>query len=84
MILLSHILIAVFSVIYTIYLFFYPSKAKLNIVYALVAFTFITGGYLVFAKPAHLTQTCISGLVYLAVIMSGVVLVRRKLHTTDL
>ncbi len=79
MLLISHILIACSSVLYTAYVFFRPSKSKLQITYALVAATLISGTYLVVIKPTHITQTCVTGLAYLAVMSLGIVLARNKL-----
>ncbi len=83
MILLIHIVIAISSVVYTIYLFLSPSRAKLRYSYLLVALTFVSGGFLVFAKPASLTQTCVTGLAYLAVMAVGIAAVRAKLNRLD-
>ncbi len=79
MLLISHIIIALFSLVYTLYLFFYPSKPGLITSYVLVALTVISGTALVIIKPAHMTQTCVTGLVYLAVIFSGIIAVHHKL-----
>jgi hypothetical protein len=82
MILLTHITVAVASLISTGITYFYPSKAKLNISYVLVALMLITGFYLIITKPAHMTQTCIEGLVFLGVVSYGLVSARRKLAQT--
>lgn len=74
-----HIVIALFSVFYTIYVFFNPSKQKLNISYVLIALTVISGTYLAVILPAHITQTCETGLVYISVILAGVFAVKYKL-----
>lgn len=68
MVLFTHIVIALGSLFYTGYVIFFPSKPKLYISYALVAFTIISGFYLIFTKPSHITQTCITGLLYLGAI----------------
>jgi hypothetical protein len=79
MILLTHILVALFSIIFTTYLYFAPSKAKLYTAYTLVGLTLTSGTYLVVIKPSHILQTCVTGLVYLAVVGVGVLLAQRKL-----
>ena len=79
MILVIHILVAISSLIYTGYVYFYPSKSKLNIAYGLVAVMLLTGFYLILSKPAHITQTCIEGLVYLAIVSYGLISARHKL-----
>jgi len=82
MILLTHIIIATASLIVTGITFFYPSKLKLNLAYSTVALTLLTGFYLVLSKPAHMTQTCLEGLVYLGVVTYGIVAARNKLAKT--
>ncbi len=79
MIILIHILIALSSIVYTSYLFFFPSKSKLRISYALVALTLITGTYLVALNPSHFVSACRTGLLYLGVIFFGIFSVQRKL-----
>jgi hypothetical protein len=79
MILLTHIIIALSSVAYTTYLIFAPSKAKLRGSYALIAATLASGTALVIANPAHLLQSCMSGLMYVAVMTVGVAVVHRRL-----
>lgn len=77
-----HIIVALSSLVYTAYLFFNPSKKGLNISYAMVAFTFVSGFYLILTKPAHMTQTCIEGLAYLTVEFFGLLAARKKLILT--
>lgn len=77
--LISHIIVAISSLFWTGYVFFYPSKSKLNIAYALVALMLLSGFDLILSKPAHLTQTCIEGLVYLGFVSFGIVSARNKL-----
>ena len=81
MILPVHITIALFSVIYTAYIYFSPTKAKLRLSYTLVALTVATGTWLIVANPAHMVQACMTGLVYLAVEFFGIALARHKLAT---
>jgi hypothetical protein len=81
MILPIHIIIATASLVFTGILYFYPSVNKLYTSYVLVALTLITGFYLTLSKPAHLTQTCITGLAYLAIVALGIVHARNKLAT---
>ena len=79
MILITHIVVAVASLIWTGIAYFYPSKAKLRVAYTLVALMLATGFSLVLSRPAHMTQTCIEGLVYLAVVSFAIVSARHKL-----
>ncbi len=82
MILPLHIVIAVTSIIFTAYVYFSPTKAKLNGSYVLVGLTIASGTWLVVANPAHMVQSCISGLVYLGVVFFGIALARGKLADT--
>ncbi len=79
MLLLLHIIIATTSIIYTAYVYFFPSKSKLNISYALVAGTLISGTFLLISTPSHMVSTCITGLTYLGFISVGIISARHKL-----
>lgn len=74
-----HVCIALSSLVYAAYLFFAPSYAGLRITYGLIAATFVTGIGLVFLDPGNLPQVCTTGLVYLAVMLSGVAYIRGKI-----
>jgi hypothetical protein len=84
MILIFHIVAAISSLIWTGYIYFRPSKIGLNVDYGLVAAMLISGFYLILSKPAHITQTCIEGLVYLAAVSYGIVHARNKLTSIKL
>jgi hypothetical protein len=74
-----HIAIALSSVIYTAFVYVMPSKRKLHVSYTLVGLTVATGTALVVMRPAHLAESCLSGLLYLGVAFSGIIMVRRRL-----
>ena len=80
-ILIFHILVALAGLFYSVYVFFYPSKRRINTVYGLLGLIVISGSYLIYLKPAHMTQTCIEGLVYIGVILGATVLAKNKLKT---
>jgi len=82
MILLFHIIVAVASLFYTAYVFFYPSQSRLNSSYVLAGLTLVSGVALVVISPAHMTQTCISGVVYIAAMLVGILAIRHKLITS--
>ncbi len=82
MILVLHIIIALFSIAYSVYLFVSPSIAKLRVMYATVAATLVTGTYLVVTRPVHIAQACTSGLLYLGFVSVGIVYARRQLAVT--
>ena len=79
MILAIHIPAAILSLIFAGFLYFYPSKLKLQATYATTAVMLVTGFFLILSKPAHMTQTCIEGLSFLAIISYAIVSARRRL-----
>ena len=79
MILITHILIALASLIFTTYVYFSPSKTKMYVAYSLVGLTIASGTYLVFVKPVHMLQTCFEGLIYLALVSVLIALANKKL-----
>ena len=79
MILLTHILIAISSIIYTTLLVIRPSQTKLRTSYILIAATLASGTYLTVLDPVHMLQTCTTGLVYIVVVSAGVFIARRQL-----
>jgi hypothetical protein len=85
MLLLTHIIIALASIATTTYLAFAPSRGKFYASYALIGLTLITGTILVITLHAPMLKTCLSGLAYLAVALSGVVVgYRRFAHAKQL
>ncbi|MBX4191599.1 MAG: hypothetical protein KW804_02245 [Candidatus Doudnabacteria bacterium] len=83
MILLTHISLAIISLIFTPFLYLYPSKSKLIFSYVLVVSAFASGVYLVWGKPADLIKTCVIGLIYFGLILFGINLARIKLHKAE-
>lgn len=79
MVLLFHIVVAISSLVFSGYVFFYPSKQKLNIAYILVALMLSSGFFLVLSKPSHLVSACVSGLIYLGLVLPAIVSARHKL-----
>ena len=67
------------SVIYTAVIYFAPSQAKLKGCYVLVFLTIASGTWLILANPAHMVQSCISGLAYLSAMFFGIAMARQKL-----
>jgi uncharacterized membrane protein len=78
MFLLTHILIACASIIFTTYLFIAPSKAKFTVNYSLIALTLISGTYLVVSTHANMLQSCVTGLVYVLAVTLGTIAARYK------
>lgn len=72
MIILIHVIIALSSIVATTALAFMPSKTKMKVSYTLIALTLISGTYLVVSMHSPLLSSCLTGLGYLAVALSGV------------
>jgi hypothetical protein len=83
MLLATHILIALSSLVYTTYVFFSPSEAKLKVSYGFVAATIGSGTLLVISMPSHLVSACYSGLSYLGIVLIGILGVRYRLGQTE-
>lgn len=77
--LILHIIIALSTVGVSGFTLLKPTKTKLYSSYLLTAATFITGTYLVVAKPAHLVSACITGLIFLGVVGMMLFLANRRL-----
>lgn len=65
MILIIHILIAVFSIIYSVFSALKPSKNSVVVLSILTFLTISTGIGLIVINPANLGKFCLSGVVYL-------------------
>ena len=78
MLVLIHVLIALSSVAETTYLFFSPSKAGFNVSYGLIASTLGSGTYLVIRAHSPMLQSCTTGLIYIAVVTTGLALAHRR------
>jgi hypothetical protein len=72
MILIAHIIIALSSICVTTALAFWPSPLKLRLSAGLIGLTLATGTYLVISMHSPLLSACMTGLIYLAVALSGV------------
>lgn len=79
MILLTHILIAISSIIYTSLLLIQPSRTKLRTSYILIAATLASGTYLTVLNPVHMLQTCTTGLIYVVIVSAGIFIARQQL-----
>lgn len=77
--LIIHIIIALSSIIYTTHVYFQPSRQKLYGSYVLIAATLGSGAYLVISTHSSLLSSCVSGLVYLGIALSGTFFAYRKL-----
>lgn len=84
MIVLSHVIIALASMVLTSIAYIRPSIIKLRVAYGLVGATLISGLYLVWSEPAHMIEACTMGLLYIGVVSLGIVAVRSKLAKLSL
>jgi hypothetical protein len=80
-VLIFHICIALISVVYTTYLAVSPGKSKFTAAYGLVGLTVVSGTYLVISTHSPLLQSCVTGLVYLAIAGAGIVAAYYRLAT---
>lgn len=83
MIIFIHVIIAVASLAATGFSYLSPSKSKLTAAYYLVALTVISGAYLVVSMPAHLVQSCITGLAFIGTSFVGIFAARHKLAGSE-
>lgn len=79
MIILTHVIIALLSIVCTSVGFVRPTQNNLRASYVLAALTFATGTYMVLAESVGILHACLSGVTYLSVVMAGIILTRRKL-----
>jgi hypothetical protein len=79
MFLIFHVIVALTSIVYASYVFISPSEKKLYGSYFLTALTLGSGSYLVFKNPAHMTQACITGVIYLGFVVLVTISARHKL-----
>lgn len=79
MILLTHILIAVSSIVLATGALVSPSRATLRATYIAIAATLASGVYLTLLSPARLVQTCMTGIAYLAVVSVLSVFAQKRL-----
>lgn len=79
MLLITHIAIALTSIIYTTYLYFRPAYTKFIPAYWLVGLTIASGTVLVVASGAHILYGCMLGLAYIGAISFVIVVAKRKL-----
>jgi len=79
MVLFTHIIIALSGLVFTTYLYIFPSRLKLYISYSLVALTLISGIYLIWLYPSHALSATESGLTYLGIMSIAIGLSQKKL-----
>jgi len=83
MILATHIILAIISIVYVSYTAISPSKVKLRITYFLTLGTIVSGFTMVLINPVQLGRTCISGVVYLGFMIIVSTIARKRLVTVN-
>ncbi len=76
--LLVHITVALSSLACSTYLLVAPSKTRFKVSYSLVALTLVSGTYLTLSHPSHMVQSCISGVIYICIVLAAIVFARQK------
>lgn len=79
MILIMHIIIALASILFASYLIFRPSSKGIRFSYGLIIGVLLTGFELVIFMQAPILKTCVSGLVFISVIMGELLIARKRL-----
>ncbi len=72
-------MIALTGVAYATYMYFFPSKTKVDVTYGLMALTIGSGTYLLWSLKTHVLEGCVMGLAYVAGVSALVILTNRKL-----
>lgn len=78
MIVLVHVMIALSSIVWTTRLYFRPSKNGFRGAYGLIACTLASGTYLVLTTHSPLLSSCMTGLIYLGIVLGGVAAAHRR------
>jgi len=68
MIILTHVLIAIISVIVATAVFIKPSVKKLAVSYFLMISTVASGTFLLITSPSNILKTCLVGLLYVTAV----------------
>jgi uncharacterized metal-binding protein len=79
MLVFFHVVIALTSIGFTALTFFIPSQIKIKTSQALIALTLGSGTYLVISTHANMVSSCVSGLIYTAIVVFGIAGASRKL-----
>jgi hypothetical protein len=84
MIMVFHIFVALGSLLTASVLLARPSVSLLRMTYGLTAAALLSGTYMIWHSGAELLQTCVTGLLYVAIVTIAIALGRRKLATEQL
>lgn len=83
MLLVAHIVIALSSLVMTVFAYVSPSRRKQQVSYSLVGLTLASGTALVIASNSPILSSCLTGLAYLAIVMFGIFMSQRKLASEE-
>jgi hypothetical protein len=83
MVLILHIAVALLSMVASGLAYFKPSHKKLHTSYSLVAATLVSGTYLVISSHSPLLESCLTGLLYLGIVFSGIIAAHYKLASQE-
>ena len=79
MIIVTHIAIALLSILWATYLYAAPTKNKMYTVFGLIGGTLASGIVLVVSTGSPILKSCITGVAYLAIVLTMTLLAGRKL-----
>lgn len=79
MLIFTHVVIALLGLVQATYGLIKPSQKKLHATYTFTAATFASGTYLVWHLHANILQSCMSGLMYLSLIVAATVAAQYRL-----
>ncbi len=84
MVLITHILLAIISIVSSLYTLFSPSQNKIRLTYLLTFGTIISGVGLVITSPQNLGQTCITGGLYLGFFIITSLISHKRIMTNKI
>ncbi len=79
---LTHVIIAVLSLIFTTILVVFPSSNRIHLSYVLVGLTLLSGIALIIFEHAAIISTCLSGLAYLFFASLEIFIARKRLFSS--
>lgn len=78
MIIAVHVVAALLSLASTTWLYLSPSRSKFRMTYGLIGTTVASGSLMILVAGSSLLRTCVSGLLYLGVVITGVLLAQQR------
>jgi hypothetical protein len=79
MLLLTHIFIAVLSLVASAAAVVSPSANRILVAYGLVGGTIASGVALAWTNPAVIVHACVMGLIFVSISLGGITVARKKL-----